>query len=127
MKINYKEKWNDILREKRKRANFTQETIASICNTYKSRWSLYESGEAYPNDIEWHLIYDHLKATPFDFIDFSEIEIDAYKLLERTHQLIHKFRENKSATLLNKYIKFSLIELEHLFEKNNPEDDDWII
>ena len=126
MNIRYKEQWNNILKEKRKISGLTQDAIASICNTYKSRWSLYESGNAYPTDIEWQLIYHHLNSTPFDFLLFEDIKDDEYKLLELTHNLIHKFRSNKSQTLLNKYIKFSIIEMEHLFEKNKPEDDDWI-
>ena len=126
MIVNYREHWNQKLREKRKSAGFTQEKIAELCDTYKSRWSLYESGDAFPNEIEWQKIYHYLKSTPFDFLEFHEIKKDEYKLLELTHNLLHKFRENKSETLLNKYIKFSIMEIEHLFEKNNPGDDEWI-
>ncbi len=127
MDVRYKENWNTSLKNKRLESNYTQEEISKICGTYKSRWSLYESGEAYPNEIEWQKIFHYLKSTPFDFFDYSEIDENEYKLLELTHGLIHKFRENKSQTLLNKYIKFSIIEIEHLFEKKREADGDWII
>ena len=62
MEIYYKDQWNHILKNKRKKSGFTQDYIALVCNTYKSRWSLYESGNAFPSDIEWQLIYHHLNS-----------------------------------------------------------------
>lgn len=126
MNLNYKSEWFKTLKSHRIKMNFTQQKISEICNTYKSRWSLYESGDAFPNEIEWQKIYYHLKTTPFDFFNFEEFNHDEKRLLELTHKLLHKYRDNKSESLLNKYIKFSIIELEHLFEKNNKDDNDWI-
>ncbi len=97
--INYKSDWNDVLKEKRRGLNFTQEEIAVKLNTYKSKWSTYESGKAFPSELEWNQIYFLLNASPFDFFEFKNLTIAQLSFFKSIFELIHLHRENKSETI----------------------------
>jgi len=119
MDVNYKEKWYNVLKEKRKKSGFTQEEIATQCATYKSKWSRYESGQAYPSVTEWYVIYHYLKCSPYDFFDMEESIQKNTELVELSYSLVNTLSENRSVTL-QKFMEETIIKMKHLFTKRSP-------
>lgn len=115
MVFDYKEDWYKILKEKRKTSGLTQTEIAEHCNTYKSKWSRYESGHAYPSVTEWFIIFHYLNCSQYDFFNMTEDILKKSTLVRLSYSLIN-MREENGSLILKKFIIETISKMKNLID-----------